>query len=107
MKVILCYKELELGELTTENGVYVFTPIAGCELAKQKYIIPRASQLLSGGVKRDKDMFPEFKEFFKLLLNNYIKCEAGVIDADSDFEKLIKISRLDLSHASFYLKNRK
>lgn len=107
MKVVLCYKEFELGELAKEENEYVFTPVSGCELAKQRYILPRASHLLSGGVKRDKELFPEYREFFKLLKNNYIKCEAGIIDADTDFEKLIKIARLDLSRSSFYLKNRK
>ena len=106
MKIILCYKEYELGELTKEADEWVFKTIGGCEIAKQKYIIPRASQLLSGGVKRSKTLFGEFAYFFKLLDNSYIKSEAGVIDEDSEEEKLIKISRLNLSTSSFYIKSR-
>lgn len=107
MKIVLCYKEFELGELTQENDEYVFVPISGCELAKQKYIIPRASQLLSGGTKRSKQLFSEFAYFFKLLQNSYIKSEANVMDDDAPMEKLFKIARLNLDQASFYIKRRK
>lgn len=106
MKVIYCYKEFELGELEFVNSEYVFTPISGCELAKQKYLLPRSSYLLSGGVKRDKKLFPEIAYFFKLLDNSYIKSEANINDADTDFERLIKIARLDLNRGSFFLKKR-
>lgn len=106
MKIILCYKEFELGELHKEGDEWVFNTISGCELAKQKYVIPRASQLLSGGQKRSKQLFGEYAYFFKLLQNNYIKSEAGIIDADSEEEKLKKIARLDLDRGSFYLKSR-
>jgi len=106
MKVVLCYKECELGELTMDKDEYVFTPISGCELAKQKYIIPRASKLLSGGVKKSKELFGEFAYFLKLLQNSYIKSEANIAGYESDFEKLIKISRLSLEKGSFYLKSR-
>ena len=107
MKVILCYKEFELGELYQENDEYVFNTINGCELAKQKYAIPRASSLLVGGEKRSKTLFPEYAYFFKLLQNNYIKSEANIVDGETDFEKLVKIARLYLDRGSFYLKHRK
>ena len=107
MKIVLCYKEFELGELTYEGEVYTFTPVGGCELAKQRYPIPRYSPILSGGVKKDNKLFGEYAYFFKLLVNPYIKSEANIVDGDSEFEKLIKISRLNLDHGSFYLKNRK
>ena len=106
MKIVLCYKEFELGELTREGDEWVFRTISGCELAKERYVIPRASALLSGSVKRSKTLFGEYAYLFKLLENNYIKSEAGVINEDSEEEKLIKISRLNLSHASFYIKSR-
>lgn len=107
MKVVLCYKEFELGELKMEDSLYVFTPISGMELAKQKYIIPRASALLSGGVKSSDKMFVEYAYFLNLLRNNYIKSEANIIDGESDFEKLVKIARLNLDKGSFYIKLRK
>lgn len=107
MKVILCYKECELGELTFTGGTYTFVPISGCELAKQRYAIPRASSLLSGGIKKSNSLFGEYAYFLKLLQNNYIKSEANIIDGDSDFEKLVKISRLNLDRGSFYLKSRR
>jgi len=107
MKVVLCYKEFELGELTMDKDEYVFLPISGCELAKQKYIVPRASKLLIGGEKRSKTLFPEYAYFFKILQNSYIKSEANIIDGETDFEKLVKIARLYLDRGSFYLKNRK
>lgn len=107
MKIILCYKEFELGELSFEDGVYTFTPINGCELAKQKYAIPRASALLSGGVKKSDKLFGEYAYFFNLLRNNYIKSEANIVDGESEMEMLIKIARLNLDRASFYIKNRK
>lgn len=107
MQVILCYKEFELGALTVENGQYIFKPISGCELAKQRYIVPRASKLLDGGVKKSSTLFGEYAYFLKLLDNNYIKSEANIIGTESDFEKLVKISRLSLGSGSFYLKNRK
>ena len=106
MKIVLCYKEFELGELDLVDEEYVFTPVSGCELAKEKYIIPRASSLLSGGVKKSKTLFGEFQYFFKLLQNAYVKSEANVQDSDSDFEKLVKIARLYLDKGSFYLKYR-
>ena len=107
MKVVLCYKEFELGELSQEKEEYIFTPISGNELAKQRYLIPRASKLLQGGVKRSKTLFGEYAYFLKLLQNSYIKSEANVVDGESDFEKLVKISRLSLDRGSFYIKNRK
>ncbi len=107
MKVVLCYKEFECGELTKEGSEYVFTPVSGCELAKQKYIIPRASQILSGGVKRSEKLFGEFAYFFNLLKNSYIKSEANVIDGDDEFETLIKLARLELDRGSFYLRCRR
>lgn len=107
MKVVLCYKEFELGELEQINQEYVFTPISGCELARQRYIIPRASVLLSGGVKKSDKLFGEYAYFLNLLRNNYIKSEANIIDGESDFEKLVKISRLNLDKGSFYIKLRK
>lgn len=107
MKIVLCYKEFELGEMWQEDGEYVFNQIAGCELAKQKYAIPRASKLLYGGEKRSESLFGEYAYFLKLLMNNYIKSEANIVDGESDFEKLVKIARLNLDRGSFYLKNRK
>ena len=107
MKIVLCYKEFELGEMTQEGEEFVFTPISGCELAKQKYAIPRASQLLSGGIKRSKTIFGEYAYFFKLLQNNYIKSEANIVDGETQFEMLVKISRLGLDRGSFYLKSRR
>lgn len=107
MKVILCYKEFELGELTFSQGIYTFVPVSGCELAKQKYVVPRASSLISGGIKKSDTLFGEYAYFLKLLQNNYIKSEANIIDGDSDFEKLVKISRLSLDRGSFYLKSRR
>lgn len=107
MKIILCYKEFELGELTLENDEYVFRTVSGCELAKQKYVIPRSSQLLVGGEKRDKKLFPEYAYFFKLLQNPYIRSEANVISGDSEFDTLAKIAKLELDRGSFYLKSRK
>ncbi len=107
MKIILCYKEFELGELTYSEGEYTFVPVSGCELAKQKYIVPRASKLIDGGIKKDSALFGEYAYFLKLLQNNYIKSEANIIDGDSDFDKLIKISRLNLDRGSFYLKSRR
>lgn len=107
MKVVLCYKEFELGELTYNNEEYVFNTITGNELAKIKYVVPRASQLLSGGEKRSRTLFGEFAYFFKLLQNPYIKSEANIIDGESDFEKLLKISRLELDRGSFYIKYRR
>ena len=106
MKIVLCYKEFELGELDLVNDEYIFTPVSGCELAKEKYIIPRSSALLSGGVKKSDKLFPEFKYFFKLLENAYIKCEANIVDGESEYEKLVKIARLYLDKGSFYLKYR-
>lgn len=107
MRLIYCYKECELGEIVYENGEYVFTPISGCELAKQKYIVPRASFLISGGVKKSEKLFPEIAYFLTILQNSYIKSEANIIEGESDFEKLIKIGRLNLDRGSFYLKYRR
>ena len=107
MKIVLCYKEFELGEMHQDGEFFVFTPISGCELAKQKYAIPRASKLLSGGIKREHFIFGEYAYFLKLLQNSYIKSEANIIDGETDFEKLVKISHLALDRGSFYLKSRK
>lgn len=107
MKIVLCYKEFELGELSLEGEEYVFNTVSGCELAKQKYAIPRASALLVGGEKRSTILFPEYAYFFKLLQNSYIKSEANIIDGETDFEKLIKIARLYLDRGSFYIKTRR
>jgi len=104
MKIVLCYKEFQVGEMEKDGEEYVFTPINGCELAKQKYVIPRASALLTGGVKRSKQIFPEIAYFLKILENNYIKSEANIIDGESDYEKLVKIARLNLDRGSFYLR---
>ena len=71
MKVILCYKEFELGELTYTQGEYTFVQINGCELAKRKYAIPRASQLLTGGVKKSDTLFGEYAYFLKLIQNMF------------------------------------
>ena len=108
MKIILCYKEFELGEMWKENDEYVFLPIAGCELAKQKYAIPRASLLLTGGEKRSKTLFGEYAYFItSVLRNSYVKSEANIIDGESDYEMLTKIARLNYPRTSFYLKNRR
>jgi len=107
MKIVLCYKEFELGEMELENGEYTFTPIGGCELAKQKYAIPRASALLSGGVNKSNKLFGEYAYFLNILRNNYIKSEANIIDGEPEFDMLVKIARLNLDRASFYIKNRK
>jgi len=107
MKVVLCYKEFELGELTVDNDEYVFNTVSGSELAKQKYAIPRACALLVGGEKRSKKLYPEFAYFFNLLKNSYIKSEANIVDGESEYEMLVKIARLYLDRGSFYLKLRK
>lgn len=107
MKIILCYKEFELGELTKSGEEYTFVPISGCELAKQKYAVPRASTLISGGIKKSNKLFGEYAYFLKLLNNSYIKSEANIIDGESEFEMLVKISRLNLDRGSFYLKARR
>lgn len=107
MKVVLCYKEFELGELIQDGEEYVFNTVSGSELAKQKYAIPRACSLLVGGEKRSKTLFPEYAYFFNLLKNNYIKSEANIVDGESEFEMLVKIARLYLDRGSFYLKHRK
>lgn len=107
MKIVLCYKEFELGELSQENSKYVFEPVSGCELARQRYIIPRASELLSGGRKTSDKLFGEYAYFLNLLRNNYVKSEANIIGDESDFEKLSKIAKLNLERGSFYIKLRK
>lgn len=107
MKIVLCYKEFELGELVQNGEEFVFTPVSGCELARQRYIIPRASTLLSGGEKRSYKLFGEYAYFLKLLQNNYIKSEANIIGDETDFEKLEKIAKLSLDQGSFYIKLRK
>ena len=106
MKVILCYKEFELGALTQENGKYVFESLTGKALAMQKYIIPRACKLLQGSKQESEKLFGEYAYFLNLLKNSYIKSEANIIDGESDFEKLVKIARLNLDRGSFYLKCR-
>lgn len=107
MKVVLCYKEFELGELTEENNQYVFVPVSGAELACQRYVIPRASSLLSGGVKKSNKLFGEYAYFLNLLRNNYVKSEANIIGDETDFEKLQKIAKLNLEKGSFFIKLRK
>ena len=106
MKVILCYKEFELGQLTQDDGKYVFESLTGKSLAMQKYVIPRACKLLEGSGQVSDKLFGEYAYFLKLLTNPYIKSEANIIDGESDFEKLVKISRLNLDRGSFYLKCR-
>ena len=106
MKVILCYKEFELGALTQENGKYVFESLNGKSLAMQKYVIPRSCKLLEGGKQVSDKLFGEYAYFLNLLNNSYIKSEANIIDGESDFEKLVKIARLNLDRGSFYLKCR-
>lgn len=105
MKIVLCYKEYELGELEKKDE-YIFTPVPGSELAKQKYIVPRASMLLNGGTKKSNKLFSEFAYFFKLLDNPYIRSEANVVSGDDEFTNLTKIARLRLDKGSFYLKIR-
>ena len=104
MKIILCYKEFELGQLSQKDGKYFFESLTGKALAMQKYIIPRACKLLEGASQESDKLFGEYAYFLKLLNNNYIKSEANIIDGESDFEKLVKISRLNLDRGSFYLK---
>ena len=106
MKIILCYKEFELGALTQVDGKYVFESLNGKALAMQKYVIPRACKLLQGQKQVSEKLFGEYAYFLNLLKNNYIKSEANIIDGESDFEKLAKIAKLNLDRGSFYLKCR-
>ena len=62
---------------------------------------------LYGGIKKSDTLFGEYAYFLKLIQNNYIKSEANIIDGETDFEKLVKISRLNLDRGSFYLKARR
>ncbi len=106
MKILLCYREFELGTLTFENNKYIFNSnIENEKLATKKYPIAMDFYYLANSVNRQSDeVFYEFEDYLIAAKErpDLIK-KAKIYPIDSDFTKLFKLANLNFDTTKLYI----
>ncbi|MDD4211153.1 MAG: hypothetical protein PHC46_02020 [Clostridia bacterium] len=103
----LHFNAFHLGELTYDNNCYTF-----------KLDEESTKMLIKAGVnvaifetnKKEiitKELPLAFKHFLPTKVDEFVLAQIGILKTDSDFEKLIKVSKLNLSKNKFWLELKK
>ena len=102
--ILLCYKQIILGKLQQKDNCIFYTSYKqGEEKLKQTYPVGAFYNLFdSDKVKLDK--LPVYlQEILSMADNNFYKAKAGILESDNTYQKLEKLSKLNLSSDSFYI----
>lgn len=96
MKIILAYKELELGTLEKYKTLFLWTPIEdNLKMFKEKYNLAYSTFLLEKKSTIYKVIPPYFDNYLLLLDRPDLNKEADIRENDDDFLKLAKISKME------------
>lgn len=104
--VILCFREYELGALSFDkkSEEFVYNSFIESERkAFEKYGLD-AYFLLGSRNKRSKRLFLQFGEFVACLTRGDIIRLAGICSNDSLFEKLEKLSMINMIDNAYYIR---
>lgn len=96
MKIELYQYNFCLGELTYENNTYTYVSNPANEQACKKASLGCMDyRLFNSNPKQAKTLFPEYARWVSVAKNREdIAKQAGVLDADSDWEILVKLGKL-------------
>ena len=99
-------KDKNLGHLTFENNYYVWTPnLKNIEQALYQNRLGMEMFFLPITQTRFESVPAHFEDYLFATERFDIKTKAGIKVSDSDFEKLIKVSKLNFSEVEFYIKS--
>lgn len=107
--IVFCFKEFDLGILSfdKEANEFVYDSLLENEKeAEKKYGLDFYS-LKESMRKRSKTLFKQFNEFVDCLTRPDIIRLAKINNDDSLFEKLEKLSRLNLNDAGYFIRYKK
>ena len=102
-KVILNLEGIALGELVYQNGEYIYDSYPENEKLASKYTLMYFYNLKDSIHHTAKILFPVFQKILENCSREDIVTQANIIDGDSDFEKLVKLSNLSFAPYEFYI----
>lgn len=105
-QVYLTFKGIELGFLTEEKGAYIWVPKKeGIQEFYEKYEAATDLLLLSAIEPEVYSVIPKhFNQFVESAKRPDLAKDAGIVENDSDFEKLYKMAALDYFNDEFCIK---
>jgi len=103
-KLVYYYRDVPLGVLEKTEKRYVYTSNIANEQKLRDNIAVRANYELWGSFKRESsELFPEMARLLEKFSRQDIQERAGIKPEDSVWEKLVKISQLNVYPAGFYV----
>ncbi len=106
MNVKLYYNEYCLGELQYENNLYLWSPnTQNIQGAIKKYPMGMEMFFLPIQTTTFKDTPHHYREFICQAERPDLAQKAGILNTDSNFEKLYKLSKLTYFTTEFVIKS--
>ena len=104
MKVVLCFKQLQLGELSYQNGLYEYNSNLSGENEFKNYLNSVNYTLFSSVGKKSAKLFEPFAQIVKNIRQRPDLMAACLIDENSsDFEVLCEYAKTNQFDAGFHL----
>lgn len=103
--VKVLYRECLLGYLTFADEQYIYNSYTvGEDFARRHYPVAMDLYgLYKSKNKTSKEIFPILSDFLEATSRGDIVERAGIVATDSDFEKLVKFSKLNIQSDEFYI----
>ncbi len=104
--VILCFREYELGVLSfdKENEEFIYNSFIESERTALELYDLDGYYLAGSHNKRSKRLFSIFGEFAACLTRGDIVRLAGILSEDSLFEKLDKLSKINMIDDGYHIR---
>ena len=101
------YRRYQLGELQkTKKGYEYSSEISNEQILKKEYLLTDSEYSLWDSYKKVSDkLFKEFQEILTNCKREDIMREAGIISIDSDWIRLVKLSKLTFFTPGFYVQS--
>ena len=104
MAVILNYEGYKLGTLDYNGKYYTYRSLPEETIAKEKYLVVKINNLCdSKSLKSDKLFLPFAEILDRVMSRPDLIEQAGIVDSDSDYDKLTKISKLKMAKREYHL----
>ena len=108
MKVVLCFKQLQLGELSFQNGLYEYNSNLNGENEFKNYLNSANYGLFSSNGKKSAMLFEPFAKIVKDIKQRPDLMKFCSLDENSsDYEILCEYAKTNQFDAGFHLKLKK
>jgi len=105
-KLSVCYRTVVLGQLSkNSNGDFVYeSNLQNEEKLLKQGVLTKSEYELWGSDKRSSDtLFPDIKNILKNFSREDILATAGINSSDSDWNKLVKLSKFEVGSTNLYI----